>query len=130
MGFLFIQCNQEAVTNTVSLCSTFLKPQRRVHFNLEDHRNGIKYANREINSSNCTVCHLIYFTIFISISLYFLENQLEQVNYRRRILEILCRYIVVMYFSVIRDDVKNKISKESSMKQLVPMLPQHVPILV
>lgn len=58
MGFLFIQCNQEAVTNTVSLCSTFLKPQRRVHFNLEDHRNGIKYAN--------TVCHLIYFTIFIS----------------------------------------------------------------
>lgn len=65
MGFLFIQCNQEAVTNTVSLCSTFLKPQRRVHFNLEDHRNGIKYANREINSSNCTECHLIYFTIFI-----------------------------------------------------------------
>lgn len=28
----------------VSLCSTFLEIQRRVHFNLVDHRNFIKYA--------------------------------------------------------------------------------------
>ncbi len=45
MGFLFIQCNQEAGDKyKVSLCSTFLKTQRRVHFNLVDHRNFIKYA--------------------------------------------------------------------------------------
>lgn len=59
MGFLFIQCNQEAVTSTKCPSVPLSSTQRRVHFNLEDHRNGIKYAKREINSSNCTVCSLI-----------------------------------------------------------------------
>lgn len=59
MGFLFIQCNQEAVTSTKCPSVPLSSTQRRVHFNLEDHRNGIKYAKREINSSNCTVWSLI-----------------------------------------------------------------------
>lgn len=58
----------------VSLCSTFLKTQRRVHFNLVDHRNFIKYAEREISSSDCTACKCSNAICYISPSLQKMHN--------------------------------------------------------
>lgn len=61
----------------VSLCSTFLKTQRRVHFNLVDHRNFIKYACMT-TACNVTIPSDIFYHLYKECTI--TKNEPQQVR--------------------------------------------------